>query len=130
MNALTPAEREQLSRVLAERKRALLEEIREVLQRVGDERFADPGGLGDAADESVANLLGEISHAEVSRDVSELRDIAAAEARMAHGRYAICIDCGADVPYERLIAYPTAKRCLECQRQHEKTHASVSSRGL
>ncbi len=130
MNALTPAELEHLSNVLAERKRALLEEIQDVLKRVGEERFVDLGGLGDAADESVANLLGEIGHAEVRRDVSEVRDITAAEGRMAHGRYGVCIDCGTDVPYERLAAYPTAKRCLECQRQHENTHTSAPSRRL
>ena len=35
----------------------------------------------------------------------------------------ICIDCGDAVAYERLAAYPTAKRCLGCQQQRERTYA-------
>jgi RNA polymerase-binding transcription factor DksA len=37
----------------------------------------------------------------------------------------VCVDCGASVGYERLEAYPTAKRCLACQQAHEKTRGSM-----
>ena len=47
----------------------------------------------------------------------------AAEERVAAGRYGICIDCGRAIDYERLEAYPSAKRCLPCQQHREKTRA-------
>jgi RNA polymerase-binding transcription factor DksA len=125
MNALTRPEIERLAAVMDKRKLRLREEIREGLDRTGSERYADLlSGTADAGDESVASLLTDVAHAEVARDVRELRDIAAAERRMATDVYGICIDCGGSIDYKRLDAYPTAKRCLSCQQIHEKTHSS------
>jgi RNA polymerase-binding transcription factor DksA len=124
MNNLTPQQLDQLSARIAERKRVLLDDVRRVLRRTGRERYADlVGGAGDAGDEAAASLLRDVNEAEIVRDVGELRDIAAAEARMAAGRYGVCIDCGAAIDFKRLDAYPTAKRCIACQRRREKTRA-------
>jgi len=49
----------------------------------------------------------------------QLADIAAARARMQRGQYGNCIDCQQPIPFSRLQAYPTAKRCTACQRRHE-----------
>ncbi len=46
---------------------------------------------------------------------------------MADGRYGVCVDCGAEIGYEPLLAYPTAKRCIACQRQHEMTYALLGN---
>ena len=88
------------------------------------EIYADlVGEAGDAGDEAAASLLRDVSEAEVVRDVGEMRDSAAAEARIAAGRYGICIDCGTAIDFARLDAYPSAKRCLACQQRREKTRA-------
>jgi RNA polymerase-binding transcription factor DksA len=109
MSALQPSEITQLAAVMAERKRCLREEVREGLVRSGNEHHADLlSGAADAGDESVANLLREVTHAEVARDIEELRDIAAAERRIAAGTYGLCIDCGASIDEKRLQADPTA----------------------
>ena len=50
----------------------------------------------------------------------ELRDIDAARGRLAQGIYGTCVDCGLGIPYARLRAFPTAKRCLSCQQRHEQ----------
>jgi RNA polymerase-binding transcription factor DksA len=122
MNALAKKQLEQLARSMAERKSRLLEEIRQALARTGRERYADlVGEAGDAGDESAASLLRDVAEAGVVRDIGEVRDIVAAEERVATGRYGICIDCGEDIGYERLKAYPSAKRCLSCQQHREKT---------
>ena len=31
-----------------------------------------------------------------------------------------CIDCGEPIPKERLIAVPSARRCVECQQKYER----------
>lgn len=109
---------------MSERKNRLREEIRQRLARVGREGYAGLlSGTADAGDESVAALLSDLANAEVARNVAELRDIVAAEARMAGGTYGTCIDCGAPIPYARLAAYPTAKRCLACQQVREAVRA-------
>lgn len=106
------------------RKTLLLEEIRQVLARSSQEHEADLiGGVGDAGDAAATSLLREITESEVIRDVGEVRDIAAAEQRLASGRYGICIDCEEPIRYKRLDAYPTAKRCIACQERREKLKA-------
>lgn len=121
MDALTTEQFTDLALRISTRKRHLHEEIRRVLARSGNERYADlVGEAGDAGDASVAALLRDVTEAEVMRDVLEMRDIVAAEGRMAAGRYGVCIDCGAHIGYPRLAAYPTAKRCLRCQQVREK----------
>ena len=124
MAALTTSERDSLARTLGERKKLLREEIRRGLARMGNERYVDLlSGTSDAGDESVARLLTDGATAEVARDAAELRDIVAAEARIAAGTYGTCIDCGSPIPFARLAAYPTAKRCLRCQQIREATRA-------
>lgn len=43
----------------------------------------------------------------------ELEDINAALHAIADGTYGICSKCGADIPFERLQAMPTADRCVD-----------------
>ena len=58
-----------------------------------------------------------------SMGVAELEDIAAARERLSARQYGICTNCGCNIDYARLQAYPTAKRCTSCQHVHEeKTH--------
>lgn len=117
---------EALAARMAARKERLLDEIRRVLARTKNERYAELlAGGGDAGDQSIADLLSDVALAEVARDVAEVQDINAAQVRIATGKYGICIDCGAAISHKRLQAYPTAKRCLHCQNLREKTRASA-----
>lgn len=123
-NALTTEQIAQFAQRIDARKRLLQDEIRHVLARSKKEHYADLiGGAGDSGDASAASLLRDITESEVIRDVGEVRDIVAAEQRIAAGQYGICIDCGTAVRYKRLDAYPTAKRCLACQERREKLQA-------
>jgi DnaK suppressor protein len=101
-------------------------ELRNDLRREADEReehvdvateAPDPG------DSSFANLTVDLSNAAMSRDIFEMRAIEAALARMDDGSYGECLDCGTDIPYQRLEVQPTAERCTPCQEMHERTHA-------
>lgn len=95
-----------------------------MLVRAGAERYADLVGIaGGAGDESVADLLRDAAHAEVARDIGEVRDIVAAENRIAAGSYGVCIDCGAFIGQPRLTVYPAAKRCFRCQQILENYRA-------
>ena len=55
----------------------------------------------------------------------ELRDVEAAMARLVQGTYGTCTDCGLGIPYSRLAAFPTAKRCLTCQGRYEQRQRVV-----
>ena len=122
--ALTQDQLAQLRRILEERWSALLEQVRTELERSGEEHYIDLAGrVTDPGDQSVADLLADLGAAIIDRQIRELRDIDAARARMAAQTYGICIDCRTDIDFERLMAYPTAKRCIQCQGKREKSFA-------
>ncbi len=129
MHELTTDQRDELGRKLDARKQVMREEIRAGLAGLRGETIEDIlAGTTDAGDIPSANLLSEVSNAEVARDTAELRDIVAAQARIAAGTYGICIDCAEPVPYARLAAYPTAKRCIKCQEIREQGRGSALHR--
>ncbi|GGE55261.1 hypothetical protein GCM10011533_04640 [Streptosporangium jomthongense] len=123
-NSLTKEQIAHFAQRIDERKKLLLDEIRQVLARSGGEHYVDLiGGVGDSGDEAAASLIRDINEAEVIRDIGEVRDIAAAEDRIAAGSYGLCTDCAEPIRYKRLDAYPTAKRCFACQVVRERTLA-------
>ncbi len=107
------------------RVRALRASIREALLRVDTETYGELAGrVHDVEEESLADLLTDVSLAEISREVREVRDIDAALRRIGERSYGACLDCGEPIDPARLGAYPTATRCLTCQRAHESQHAA------
>jgi DnaK suppressor protein len=119
------------ARTLDDRHRQLRQEIRETLERSGEQSYVELAGrVRDEGDDSVARLFADMNAAMVDRDVQEIREIEAARQRIANGDYGICEECGNEIAVERLQVYPTAKRCITCQQQYEKTHASESTPSL
>lgn len=121
-SALGRADHARFNERLRARWLALRDEIRNTLLRADAESYADIAGeVHDLEDESLADLLTDVNHAEVARDVEEVRDIEAALQRLAAGTYGICMRCDSPIERGRLEAYPTAKRCLPCQQLHERS---------
>jgi len=128
MTLLTKAQNAGLARRLDALDRQLRNDIRTTLLQSGDQTYIDLAGLvHDLGDEAAANQLIEIDDALIERHVQELRGIEAARRRLADGSISSCIECGDDIGYKRLLAYPVALRCVVCQAQHEKTHAHEST---
>jgi RNA polymerase-binding protein DksA len=127
--ALAAEQQKQLELALKTRYQQLINEVRRELGQDGEQHFADfaEAGGSDQGDESVADALADIAAARVDRQVNEMREIEAARKRMKQVEYGVCGDCGEDIRFERLLAYPTALRCVACQQQHEKTHASQNT---
>ena len=120
----TGPQQSQLQKILDERYEVLLEEVRDALEQSQSQQYA---GLidrmpGDAGDRSVADVLADLDLAAIDRHVQEIRDIEGARARIKEGTFGICVTCGGDIGFERLLVYPTAKRCVVCQEQRERTH--------
>jgi RNA polymerase-binding transcription factor DksA len=112
--------------MLDQRATAAQAEIRAQAGQRADEPYADlSGGVNDPGDDATADQIVDLDNAMIGMELSELRDIAAARERMKNGRYGVCIDCQQEIDFERLGAYPTAKRCARCQGLHERTFASA-----
>ena len=106
----------------------LLQERARLLERIAEQR----GGLvsrADMAAEHDVRSLDDQAQAITERDdefaineheTAELGDIEAALERLDAGTYGQCTDCGVTIPPARLNAYPTAKRCIDCQTVAEQ----------
>lgn len=110
---------------IKQRLLARSEELRADIQRElhkhdNEEYIALAHRVSDPAEQSVADLLVDVTLAEISRDVAEFRDIEAALLRLAQGTYGICLDCEDPVSPERLDRNPAASRCLNCQQAFEE----------
>lgn len=124
MKHLTPPQVETLKRQLDERTRSLAARVREELTASDSQHYRDLAGVvTDTADEALASALVDVDTAIIDRHVVELRDIEAARERIKKQTYGLCVDCGDEVDYKRLAVYPTAKRCVRCQQQRERTYA-------
>lgn len=122
MTTLTAPQVRRLAEMMDERFAREMEEIDAVAARSDDERAQErlAGRPADQLDTALSEMAHVADYAVVSQNVEDVRDIIAARRRLAAGRYGVCSDCGEDIPYARLLAYPTAKRCIDCQRLHEE----------
>jgi RNA polymerase-binding transcription factor DksA len=119
---LTDKQAQELRNMVEERRGTLLAELREDAERAREQPYAEHAGAApDTGDESVATLIADLEQADMTRDLDEYRALEAASERLKSGEYGTCIDCGNDIGYERLKAFPAALRCIQCQERHEKT---------
>ena len=126
MPHLTRSQMRTLKQLMRRREIAAQAEIRLEAGHRADEPYAElAGSVADPGDEATADVIVDVDNAVIGMQLSELRDIAAARERIMHRCYGVCVDCEQEIDYERLHAYPTAKRCARCQSVHERTFASA-----
>lgn len=121
MTTLTQQQIRHLSELMDVRYAREIQEIRVVRERARDQR--DEAVPADWIDAALVESTLAADDAVINQDVQDVRDIKAARERLSTGTYGICTDCGEAIAYERLLAYPTAKRCIHCQRVYEQGKA-------
>ena len=112
-------------------REALLDERKRVEHALASLRDQHPGSLDEEVEEIAAtsdNHLAETATATLGREIdytlgenSEqvLADIDSALQRIDDGTYGTCVDCGREIPLQRLEAYPAASLCIDCKRSAE-----------
>jgi RNA polymerase-binding protein DksA len=110
---------------------ALLEERQRVEHALATLRAEHPGSLDDEVEEVAAasdNHLAETATATLGREIDYtlgdnaervLSEIDGALERIDEGTYGTCINCGREIPAERLEANPWASLCIDCKRRAE-----------
>jgi DnaK suppressor protein len=121
MENLNQEQKKHLYQLLSDREQDLRDDIKREVNLQDDyaqlaSEVPDPGDL------SFANLSIDIGNAAVGRDMHELRAIELARKKLDSGNYGECINCGYEIPFERLQAIPFAERCAPCQENFERTH--------
>ena len=108
-------------------KQLLLAQKVQLLDKMGQER----GGLNSRAEAAAALAPSEQSHAQnmterdtafalQEHDIEELEATELALMRITLGTYGLCLACETEIPITRLLAFPSAMRCIECQTVLEK----------
>ncbi len=113
---------------LSAHRTRLLHERTQLLQRIAQERGGLVSRADMAAEHDVRSFDGQAQAISERNDefamneheTAKLGDIEAALERIDAGTYGQCTDCGVTIPPARLNAYPTAKRCIDCQTVAEQ----------
>jgi DnaK suppressor protein len=109
-------------------KQLLLAQKVQLLDKMGQER----GGLNTRAEAAATLAPTEQSHAQnmterdaafalQEHDIEELEATELALMRITQGTYGLCLACETEIPITRLLAFPSAMRCIECQTATEQT---------
>lgn len=120
-------EADKISRIrehLLKRRKALVEAFSR--RREAGEAASDPGPR-DEADESVRLEAQDEAFRMAETDAREVGMVDAALARMREDTYGECIECGDDIEEKRLMALPTAARCMTCQEAREPARGMYST---
>jgi DnaK suppressor protein len=116
---LTPAELDELRRILEQRRAELVASI----ERSRDE--PEPGReVGDEMDDANTEGASAMASKLLERDVHLLREIDRALAKMAEGTYGLCEGTGEPVGYSRLRLRPWARYSVEYQEELERAERS------
>ena len=125
MTPLDDTKLDTIRKLLDERERTLREEVRAVKEAAAERPSAQGRHVEDAVEDAEERLRTGMEHVDVLRDQEELHEIEQARERMVDGSYGQCMDCGRDIPFERLKAQPSTKRCVTCQSAYEKKHQTT-----
>jgi RNA polymerase-binding transcription factor DksA len=119
---LTEFDRQQVEKRLRERAEEIATR-REHLKREGENMLDSELADYDQhpADEGTETHEQELDETTELMLEAEAENVELALQRLAQGKYGICIDCGKEIPRERLEAIPEAVRCIEDQARYEAT---------
>ena len=118
---LTKEELEQVKKRLLERKKELLNEIADILEKEAKEEYQELiETIREEGDIASAELQESTILALAEMRAKEVEQIDAAIERIENRQYGVCIDCGDWITPARLEALPYALRCKECQEKAEK----------
>ena len=125
MPTLRDSQLDTIKRLLDQREATLRSEIRSAEAAAAERPEAGGRDVGDAVDQGDGRVQDGLAHVDKLRDQEELMAIDAARGRISEGSYGECVDCGCEIPFQRLQAQPTALRCVPCQARHEKSHPAA-----
>ena len=125
---MTVQQRRQLERKLRAQQSALLIAAHAELRRGEEQPFASIAGeVPDIGDQATATALTDFDNEIARRHDETIRDIDATLLRLASPDFGSCLECGGEIGFQRLMAFPTATRCIACQSQHERTYATLAT---
>jgi DnaK suppressor protein len=122
----TAIDTEHFRELLVEKRRGVMETL-EYFQKENPGSLEDETGelVSGSADQHMADTATDTVDREIdyTLEASDGRLLAAIDtalARIEAGTYGTCVNCGAQIPPERLEAMPWATLCIDCKRKEER----------
>lgn len=112
-----------LSAELGRRLRQSREDVLAAVRaRIGgeDPTIAPGSHIGQNEDRPQAEMISHNEEHFAEHETALLHDIDAALGRLESGAAGICVECGREIPEDRLLATPTVQTCIDCQSRIEK----------
>jgi len=119
----------ELKQMLEDRRREIQAEVQGKMRDVREDT-GKATEVFDAVESAEADIQEDIEFALVQMKSETLNKIVDALARLEHGTYGYCFDCGEEIGEKRLRALPFAVRCKDCEEarenaeQRERQHAA------
>ncbi len=117
---LTTARRAELKADLERRREELSHQLGDHLRGQSRADHAAEEAALDADDASQRAPDREVAVVLNEHERRELEAVNAALQRLQGEHFGICIDCGINIPFERLKAEPFALRCVACATEVER----------
>ena len=128
MSTLTSQQTRQLeTRLLTQRSGVLAEAHDELAHAVEHSYAAIAGEVPDFCDQATAASLADYENVIARRHVEVVKEIEDALLRIKAQGFGKCADCGTEIGFARLRAFPAARRCVPCQTLHERTFAGSAT---
>lgn len=119
--ALDEKRLQRLQEHLTNRRKMILDAYERRRRAGEDASTAEPR---DEADESVRLDAQDEAWRMAEAEARELARIDAALGRMREETFGFCIECGEEIEEKRLMALPTAARCMSCQEAREPARSA------
>lgn len=103
-------------------RRSRTDVLASVNARIGgeDPAIGPASHTGQDEDRAQAETISHDEEHLAEHETALLHEIDAALGRLDAGTAGICVECGQDIPEDRLLATPTVQTCIACQQQIEK----------
>ena len=113
----------EIKRLLLKEKETILSEIREKTEINGVHKTE----IGDAIDSSVEEQERELDLLLLEREQTRLEGIEIALTRIESDDFGYCDECGEEISKKRLLAFPLARTCINCQSNIERSRLAQNA---
>ncbi len=114
---MTKKQQDALRKKLQDKRRAL---VAAYITNKNYGRDTEDGDTQDIADKASNAYTKEFLYSLSNTDRQMLKMVDDALARLKHGTYGVCVECGEKMIPKRLEAVPWARHCIACQEREEK----------
>lgn len=115
---------------LIQLKTALRKRYGDLKKEVRSELVYDSNSRNFNITKYLNDIPDDIDTALVDRQVSEMRELEISMKHLSELEFGDCIDCGDEIDFERLLTYPSAQWCIDCQHRYEKAFPQESNYSL